>query len=240
MFVLVFAFLASFAGVAMAQGAVNGDPPPGLYEFAKPVINAIFTGQPGLAAALALVLVAGVINRYAGGRWAIFNASWARAATVLVGSFGGAAAVAIGGGAAWSLALCWSALKVAAGAAGVFGLAKALALPVIKSLRGKLPSWLRPIFDIVIAVFEKPDPIASAVLEGDRAVAAHPSPGIAGVVGEPIEVDADIEPNGPTVLPAVTVSAPLKVWDGHESTRAALASLAGEGGASEAMATELK
>jgi hypothetical protein len=154
------------------------------------------------------VLVGGVTNRYAGKRWAIFNTSWARALTVLVGSFGGAAAVTIGGGAAWSLSLCWTALKVAAGAAGVFGLLKALALPVVKSLRGKLPSWLRPVFDIIIAIFEKPDPIAAAVLEGDRAVAAHPSPGIAGVVGEPIEVDGDIEPSGPTLLPARVSAAP--------------------------------
>lgn len=186
---LVFAFLAAFAGVATAQAAVTDSPQPGLYELIKPVVDAIFSGNPGLAAALALVLVAGVVNRYAGKKWAIFNTAGARALTVLVGSFGGAAAVAITGGASWSLGLAWTALGVAAGAAGIYGFAKSLALPAIKALRGKLPSWLRPLFDLVIALFEKPDPIAEAKAAGDAAVVANPSPGITGVVGTPVAVD---------------------------------------------------
>lgn len=197
-FAVVFAFLAAFAGTAAATGAAAGEPQPGLYELVEPVVTAIFTGQPGLAAALALVLVAGVVNRYAGKRWAFFNSAPARALTVLVGSFGGAAAVAIGGGAAWSLSLCWTALQVATGAAGVFGLAKAFGVPVLHWLRGKAPSWLRPLVDLVLAIFEKPDPIAEAVAAGDRAVAANPSTGITGVVGQPRDV-APIDPATPAL-----------------------------------------
>lgn len=187
-FAVVFTFLAAFAGTAAAQAAAAGESQPGLYELVEPVVTAIFTGQPGLAAALALVLVAGVVNRYAGKRWAFFNTAPARALTVLVGSFGGAAAVAIGGGASWSLGLAWTALQVAAGAAGVFGLAKAFAAPLLRWLQGKSPAWLKPVFGLVLAIFEKPDPIAEAALAGDRAVAANPSTGITGVVGQPVAV----------------------------------------------------
>lgn len=203
-------FLLSFGIASAATGVATGDTEPGLYELAKPVVEAIFNSDPGLAAALALVLVAGATNRYAGKRWPIFNTGAARALTVLVGSFGGAAAAAITGGASWSLTLAWNSLKIAAGAAGVYSLLKSLLLPVVKSLRGKLPSWLRPVFDFVIAVFEKPNPIAEAQAAGDAAVAASPSAGIAGVVGVPVAVDN--ERSGPVLLPraeSAAASAPV-------------------------------
>lgn len=186
---LALVFVATFAGVAHAAAAADGTES-GLVDLAKPVLDALLGGKPGLAAALALVLLAGAAGRYAGAKWAWFNSSAGRASIVLVGSFGGAAAVAIGGGAAWSLGLAWKALGVAASAAGGYSLLKALIVePLLRPLIGKAPGWLQPILGMLLSLFAPPDPIAKAEIEGDKAVAAKPSPGAAGVIGNAQEID---------------------------------------------------
>jgi hypothetical protein len=179
-----FAFLAVFASTAFAQGASTDDG--SILEIARPVLDALLTGRPGLAAALGLVLLAAIGRRYGGRRFAFLNTDAGGALLVLVASFGGAAAAAIGGGAVWSLGLAWSAAKMAAASAGGYSLVKRLIVaPMLRPLRAKAPAWLRPVFDLVLWIFEKPDPVAEAVAAGDAAVKASPGAGAAGVIGKP-------------------------------------------------------
>lgn len=187
--VLVLIFLAVFAGTSHAAALASGDES-SLLDLGKPVLDALISGKPGLAAALALVLAAGAAGRYAGKQWAWFNGSAGRALIVLVGSFGGAAAVAITGGAGWSLALGWKALGVAASAAGGYSLIKALIVePLLRPLVAKAPGWLQPILGYALSLFAPPDPIAKAAAEGDKAVAAKPSTGATGVIGSAQEIE---------------------------------------------------
>lgn len=179
-----FAFVAAFAGTSFASQAGDGE---SILDVAKPVLDALLAGQPGLAAALALVLFAAVARRYGTARFTWLASDAGGAAVVLIGAFGGAAAAALSGGASWSLALAWAALKNAFLAAGGYSMVKRLLVtPLLKPLRDKLPTWLRPVLDLVLAIFEPR--VAKAAAAGDAAVAAKPSTGAAGVVGEPRDV----------------------------------------------------
>lgn len=176
--VATLACLLAFTGTAFASQAVSDEG--SLLDLLAPVVNAVMSGNPGLAAALALVLASGVAARYAGRYVPWANTSAARALMVLVGAFGGAVATALTGGAAWSLSLAWTALGVAMSAAGAYSLIKALVVePAVK----RWP-WLAPF----AKVFEKPDPVAGAVAAGDAAVKANPAPGAEKVTGSFREV----------------------------------------------------
>lgn len=172
------AFLVTFAGVAAAQSAAGGEEAT-LLDLARPVAEALLSGNPGLAAALALVLAAAIARRYLAPKVPFFASDVGGALLVLVGSFGGAAAAAITGGASWSLALAWTALKIATAAAGGYSLAK----PLILWAAEKSPSWLKPVFALVLWVFEKGSPVAKAEAAGAAAVAANPAPGAESITG---------------------------------------------------------
>lgn len=185
--------LATFAGVshaaALADGGEGGSLG-SLLDLGKPVLDALMGGKPGLAAALTLVLAAGVAQRYAGRRFAFFNGSLGRALIVLVGAFGGAAAAALTGGASWSLDLAWRAIGIATTAAGGYSLIKAILVePFLLKLVDKAPSWLQPILRLALSLFAAPDPVAKAVAAGNAAVAAKPSAGAAAVTGKAQEID---------------------------------------------------
>lgn len=195
--VLAVAFL-SFVGVAHAADAADpsGDGS-GLLDLAKPVIDAVLRGEPWLAASLALVFMVALVGKYGPkfpgrlGRWMgkLDGSDAGRAALVLIGSFGGALGAALTGGAAMSLALAWTAMKVAIGASGVYSLAKKLLTPLV----GKAPAWMQPLLRLILWAFDrKGQDAAEAATKADAAgaaaVKANPSTGAAGVVGAPRDV----------------------------------------------------
>lgn len=191
----VFVFAAimffSFAGVAMAAGAVV--PEDGsLLDLARPIYDAIVGGQWWLGAMFGLIFLTTAVKRYLpvkfGGNFV--NGEYGQPLTVLILAFAGAAStalMAIGPGAVLSLSLAWAALKVAVGAAGGYTLLKQLLAPLLTKLSLKAPAWAQPIFGVLLWVFSKPSPIAVAETAGEAAVAAKPADGAASVVGDPKE-----------------------------------------------------
>jgi hypothetical protein len=180
--------LLAFTGTALAAGAVA--PEDGsILDLAKPVFEAVMSGQYWYAAAGALVLLVTAVRRY-GAKWfpralGWTNSSWGTPALVLLASFGGALATAAAAGAGPSLEVLKVALGVAVAAAGGWKLAKELAVPLLTALRDKLPAWARPLIDVALWAFQRPSRDADAAAAGDAAVAANPPTGIAGVTGEP-------------------------------------------------------
>lgn len=169
-------FLLALAGTAFAGTAAGGDDG-SLLELARPVLDAVLAKDPGLAAALALVLVAAAARRYGGKRWAFLNTDAGGALTVLVGSFGGAVAAAFKAGMTFSPGLAWTALGVAAAAAGGWKLIKSVLVDPWLGPLADRHAWLRPVKILLDFLFKKPDPIAAAVAAGDAAVKAKPAPG---------------------------------------------------------------
>ncbi len=183
---VILAFLAmslAFLGSAIAGGAVT--PEDGsLLDLFRPVVDAAVQGHPYLAGALALVFAAAVARRYGGKHWAFLNTQVGSSLTVLVGAFGGAAAVPLAT-ASLSTAIVWSALKVAFYAAGGYSLAK----PLVQWLATRAPAWAQGPLALVLWLFNKPDKVAAAERAGDVAVAAKPAQGLQGITGAPRDVE---------------------------------------------------
>lgn len=166
------AFVLAFFGVAAAQGAAGGEDG-SLIDLARPVLEALVSGEPGLATALALVFAAAAARRYLAPRVPFLASDVGGSVLVLVSAFGAAMAAAITGGASWSPDLAWKALAIAVPAAGGYSLLK----PVIKALEARFP-WLAKITRLVSWVFDKPpSPVIEAEAAGDAALAAKPPTG---------------------------------------------------------------
>jgi hypothetical protein len=178
---LVAVSLVAFTATAFAAGVAA--PSDGSWlDLARPVVDAVMSGNYLAASALALVLVVAAARKYGASRWAFLGTDAGGSLLVLLGAFGGAVASAALGGASWSLDLLWTALKVAAGAAGGYSLIKRLLLPLVE----KLPPWLSWVaypLQLVLWVFESRGKAATAA--GERALRAKPSTGIEGVTGKP-------------------------------------------------------
>lgn len=185
----ILAFL-SFTTAVFAGGAVTPEDS-SLLDLAKPVYDAVMGGQYWLAASFALVLVVAAFKRYAPGR----AGEWARtdlggSLLVLLASFGGALAtglLAVGTN-AMTLALAFTALKVAFGAAGGYALIKKILVPILRRVAEKVPAWMKPIFTVALWAFESHTPVAVAEKAGDEAVKNNPAEGANGVVGEPTDI----------------------------------------------------
>ncbi len=174
--------LVSFGVAAAAAGQMAPDE--SLLDLFRPVIDAAVNGHPYLAAALALVFGAAVARRYGGRYWGFLNTPVGSALTVLVGAFGGAAAVPLAT-ASLSTAIVWNACKVAFYAAGGYSLAK----PLLRYLSAVAPAWMQPMLSLVMWVFDKPDKVAGAVAAGQAAVTAKPPTGLHGMTGTPRDVE---------------------------------------------------
>ena len=161
-------------GIASAASAATADGD--LSAAAKPVLDALLSGNYVAATAFVLVLVCAAINQYGGKVWAPLSTDYGRAATVLGAAFAGSIGHAALTG-PLTLAIVWSALHVAAVAAGGYSLLK----PLVTYAERRLP-WLKPITSLVGALYRKSDPVAGAAAAGDAAVAANPSAGATGVV----------------------------------------------------------
>lgn len=192
LFFLFVAFLAtfSFAGVSHAAGAAA--PEDGnLLDLAKPVFDAVMHGQGWLAAALALVLVVAGARRYLP-KWFPSKFSWMSSGagttlTTFLLSIGGALSTAFAAGAGPSFALFKTASMVALAAAGGYEALKYLVAPILRKLRDKAPAWARPVIDMLLWVFDRPDPIAEAEAAGEEAVKKNPAPGVSAITGEPVD-----------------------------------------------------
>ena len=182
--VILLGFFA-FAATASAAGAVV--PEDGsLLDLAKPVYEAVMGGQWYLGAALTLVLLVAAFRKYAPGK----TGEWARGdigtpILLLVGSFGGAMATGIIGVGtnSISVAMAWTAFKIALSAAGGYTLAKKLLAPIVLKIGSKAPAWMQPAFTLVFWFFESNPAITKAEVAGTVAVGAKPAPGAA-VPGE--------------------------------------------------------
>ena len=158
----------SFVGTSVAM-AQSGE----LSELAKPLLDAVMSGQYALAAALALVLAVALLRRYGSGRWPSLGSAAAGSLLVLLGGFGAALATSLSAGGALSFALAYSALKVSLYAAGGYSILK----PLLSAVRGKSPPWLSRILGMFTWVFDKPNKLVDAHIAGAEAVEADPGKG---------------------------------------------------------------
>lgn len=188
---LVVLGLVSFSTTAFA--AANADEAgASLVDLAKPVLDAVMSGQGFYAAALTLVLAVALMRRYAP-KWAPKLFGWVASdaggvLTSFLMSFAGAMATTLAGGDAPSFGMAKSAVGVALAASGGYVALKKLIAPALRVLQVKAPAWAKPIIGFLIWVAERPDAISKSVKAGDAAVAAKPSTGAAGVTGAPREI----------------------------------------------------
>jgi hypothetical protein len=181
------AFLLAFGGVALAADAV--DPADGTLDIAKSIYNAFSGGHYAYCGALGMILGVALVKRYLGPKvpWLHSDAGGSTLALL------GATATALSAGLASGGPVTWGLIKgagmVGIGAAGGYAMLKNLVIePLLKPLAAKAPAWAQPIFAMIFWVFDRPDPIATAVKAGDAAVAATPAEGPAAVVGTPTEI----------------------------------------------------
>ena len=180
--------MGSFTATAWAADAAPAAAE-SLLELAKPLVAAITAGQYWYAAALALVLAVAALRKYGAPRFAWMSRPWAAPAMTLVASFGGALATTLAAGTAPSWAMAWAALGIGVAAAGGWKLLKELVVdPLVRPLVAKAPAWLRPVLELALWVFDRPDAGAAARKAGDAAVEANPGKGAAAVVGAPTDV----------------------------------------------------
>lgn len=168
-------------GVAFAAGE-DGN----LLDLARPVFDAVMSGHYAYAAALALVLAVALARRYGAKQWPWLAGDVGGTLLVLVGSFGGAAATALTGGAAVSLGLVWTSIQVAAGASGGYTMIKRLVIPTLAKLVSKLPPLFQKPFKLILWMFE--GNAAKAGAAGQAAVAANPASGLEGLAGKSKDV----------------------------------------------------
>ena len=178
--------LVSFTAAALAAGAVV--PADGsLIDLFKPIYEAMMGRHWWLGGSLTLVFCVAVFKKCAPAKWQEWsNGDVGGAVLVLVGSFGGALAtglLAIGTDAV-TLALAWTALKVALGAAGGYSLIKKLLGPIA----AKAPLWMQPVLNVLLWMFNSSPAIVKAEEAGKAAVAAAPGAGVVVIVGEFTEI----------------------------------------------------
>lgn len=174
----------SFIGVAAASSAVIL-PDESILDLAKPVYTAIMDGQYWVAAMFAVILLVAALNKYAGKIPKVgpkidtfLDGEYGKPVTVLLVSFATASLAALATpGAAMSIGLAWAALKIAAGAAGGYELIKRLLVPLVRKIGAKAPSWMAPLFDLLLFAFSKKSAVVKAEEAGNAAVIANPAPG---------------------------------------------------------------
>jgi hypothetical protein len=188
---LFVAFL-SFTGTALAASAADAVAEGSLFDLAKPVLDAVRSGNGWLAAALALVLLVGVARKYLaprGGRWAWLGSKAGGALCNVLLGLGGMLATAFTAGTLPSWGLLLTSLKVSVVAAGGFTLIKDLAAPALRWLEGKAPAWARPwiapVFKLLLWPFEQGGAakVAKAEAAGKAATEAKPAQGTAAITG---------------------------------------------------------
>lgn len=186
--------LAGFTATAFAAGQVVPDE--SLLDLAKPIYDAIMTGQAWLAAALSVVFLTAAARKYLpdgyGGRF--IRGDVGGMLTAFVVSFAGAIATGLVAAGTKSLtaALALTGLKVGLAAVGGFvALHKlATALVATKWYQDKVPGPVKTVVAFVLGLIgssaaARAKVIATAEKAGDDAVKANPSKGVDGIIGKP-------------------------------------------------------
>jgi hypothetical protein len=177
-FLVSVAFLITFSGTAYAMDD-------SWLDMAKPILDAVSNGQYIAAAALAVILGVAVLKKYGSARWPFLATDAGGSLLVLGASAAGAFAASIKEGVDVSWNLAWGSLMIAVTAAGGYSLFKRLVVgPVLRPLADKAPGWMKPILQMVLWIFDRPDVQAEAEAAGDKAVAESPGEGLGGIVGE--------------------------------------------------------
>ncbi len=175
-------FLFAFTATALAQNAVVPDQTNALDLF-RPIYEAFAKGHHLEAGMLALVFVAALIKRYTPESfpraYKFVHSDPGGTLLILVGSFGTAMATTAAGGMGFSWAMVKTASLIAVGAAGGYSILKKLLVePFLRPYYKKAPSWLKPIIGSVLWIFDRPNPVTTAEVAGQKAVEAAPAKGI--------------------------------------------------------------
>lgn len=194
LFVALLAFtgtaLASAGAVSMAQTADLAPPDASVFDLIQPVMNALTSGHPAMAAALALVLCVALTRRFGASRFPFLATDAGGTALTFLGAMGTALAASLAAGSMPSWGMVTAALTLAAGASGGYTAIKRLAAPALRFLESKLPAFARPfmkpLFDVVLWAFEHKGAakVAKAEAAGQAAVDAKPAQGVAKVTGK--------------------------------------------------------
>lgn len=189
--VLALLGLLSFGAVAHAASAATGDDV-SILDLARPVYDAFVAHQFGLMGALLVILLVAAAKKYLGDAIPFLHTDAGGSLLVLLGSGATALAAALATpGAAITLALMYTALKVAFVAAGGYAAVKNLLVdPFLKPLAARAPAWMKPIFDLILWIFSHgtetvPAAVVVAEKAGTDAVATTAGTGVGGVVGRP-------------------------------------------------------
>ena len=141
--------------------------------------NAWVVGHKAYAAALALVLLVALVRRYLGSRVPWLHTDAGSTVLVLLGSFGGALATALSGGADLTWKIAESAIGVAVIAAGGYGMIKQLlVVPVLCKWEAKAGPTTQKLLRVVLWIFcHKQDPSAACAQPAPAApTPTSPSP----------------------------------------------------------------
>ncbi len=188
--------LLSFATVAYAAAEVApGDG--SIVDLARPVYDALMAHQYGLMVTALIVLLVALARRWAPGRLGVFlhsDAGGALAALVAGAATAVGAALAVPG-AHLTFGVVKGGVIAGIAAAGGYAVLKHLFVePVLQKLVPLAPSWLQPLLQVVLSIFDHstaPPPaevVAAATAAGAAAVATSPARGSVGVVGIPTQV----------------------------------------------------
>jgi hypothetical protein len=178
---MIFAFLASFAGTALAADAIDTDS--SSVDIAKAIYDAFAGHHYAYAAAIAVILIVALVKRYLGPKVAWLHSDAGGSVLVLAGATATAMASSLAGGGPVTLDLFKTAAMVGVGAAGGYALLKNLIInPFIVPLAAKAPAWAQPILGVILAIFDKATPTETATAAGNAAVTATPAAGVSAVL----------------------------------------------------------
>lgn len=190
----ILGLLFSFTGVALAAGTASPDDG-NLLDLLRPVYDAFASGHKLYAGMLALVVAVAAMKRYAPTKYGIsdfVHGDVGGTLLTLVGSFSGALATSLGGGAGITWSMAEAATLIAVGAAGGYAMVKKLLVEPLRNsnwYKTKASAWLKTGLGVAFWIFDKPSPVAAAEDAGQKAVDAKPATGAEGVVGKPTDVE---------------------------------------------------
>jgi hypothetical protein len=160
MLIAILVLILSFALTSTAFAAA------GEFELARPILDAVMSGDYIWAATAAIVLGVALMRKFGAKAWPPLGSGKAAAIMVVVGSFAGAVlnALTAGEGLSWEVLL--TALKVAIFSGGAVALAKELS-----------PMWLRPVLDTLLGSDSADTRLRDAERAGLDAMKSNPSDG---------------------------------------------------------------
>lgn len=164
---VIFAISFLFARSAAAEGGVE--------DLAQPVYEALTEGKYAYAAALGVILAVALLRRYGGAKWPIVAHPLVAPVLVVITGMGSALLSSYAADEPFNVRDLWAALKISAGAAGIYALTK----PYFDAAQGKAPGWLQPIMSILASLYKTKEKARQAEVKAaiEKVEATHKSPG---------------------------------------------------------------